>query len=869
MLHRHKKLIQKLKCSIITSIITIGLWGVCSEGFAQIDPEINKVNDIRFAPHPLYSRVVFELDKNVHYRIIPNFKKGIISILFENSILSQKIKTKIMSDRRISDINMSETPDGKVRFDIKVNFTKNTFFHMPMENPPRVVFDIKNKTQMVFKERKFKFAEVAKKARAELEAEKRAEDEALKAAEETIKREKEKVAIEENRKKLAKESEIIITRRLDDGREDFLKALKTYQAKEEEKEKDYVKAKEELSAFLDKFPKSKYQKDAAFLIAESKYKILTADPKNLKLQPVIDTFERTSGMFTDTKYEDMALFRMAEVYNKMGLRMESKAHLKIIMNKFPEGRYALRARLRRAQILLDEKDFEFAYKELLKIVKKDPDSQEARDATFGIAKFYFSNKDYEKSIKIYNDAVEKWPSYAQFHPEVIHNIGENYFMLGNKEKAKSNFFKLVNLYPDYELTPKSLNRIGEIYRMAQNNEASAKVFQETLVRKPDSKEADYSLVRIADLGIVNPSMRFNNLIFNYDSFYDPVKTYKEVSAKYPKTNLAQMAMLREGITLAKEKSFTAAIHKYRELLAAFPETEIKEDVYALIRESFYNLVDTYYDQNGYLPVIATYHRNLRPFLIEIDNPKTLFRIGESYQAIGLNDLALVNYKKVKKHDKKGVLQEPLMVKTAQMLFAKKEYKKAEESMRKFIKRFGKSKHVKDAMQVLADSLYEQRKYAKAVTAYTRLLKRFPKDRNASKAYYFLADSYYLQKKYSAALKRFKHSIQIYSPAIGEKDIPSYLVDSDFKVGECYFKIKNYSKAVQMYKKAIEKNPDDSRVSLAQYIIAKSYNVLKKGENAKASLKEIEEKPQNEILKRVAQAEINLLDWEKKYSEFLK
>ncbi len=865
MLHRYKKLIPKLKYSIIASIITIGLWGFSSEGFAQIDPEINKVNNIRFAPHPLYTRVVFDLDKNVHYKIIPNFKKGIISILFENSILSQKTKTKIISDKRISDISMAETAEGKVRFDIKLNFTKNTFFHMPMENPPRLVFDIKNKTQMVFKDRKFEFAKPGKK----IETVKKDEDETLKAPKETINGEKERTAIDKNREKLAKESEIILLKRLDDGREDFLKALKTYQAKEEGKEKDYAKAKEELSAFIDNFPKSKYRKDAAFLIAESKYKILTADPKNLKLQPVIDTFEQTSGMFTGTKYKEIALFRIAEVYNKMGLRMEAKAHLKIIMDEFPGGRYALRARLRRAQILMDEKDFEFAYKELLRIVKKNPESTEARDATFDIAKFYFSNKDYEKSIKIYNDAVEKWPSYAQFRPEVIHNIGESYFMLGKREKAKSHLFKLINLYPDHELTPKSLNRIGEIYRMAQNNEASAKVFQETLIRKPDSEEADYSLVRIADLGIVNPSMRFNNLIFNYDSFYDPVKTYKDVSAKYPRTNLAQMAMLREGITLAKEKSYTAAIHKYRELLAAFPDTEIKEDIYALIRESFYNLVDTYYDQNGYLPVIATYHQNLRPFLEEIDKPLTLFRIGESYQAIGLYDLALVNYKKVIKQDKKGVLREPLMVKTAQMFFAKKEYKKAEESMRKFIKRFGKSKHANDAMRVLADSLYKQRKYAKAVTAYTRLLKRFPKDRDASKAYYFLADSYYLQKKYSAALKRFKHSIQIYSPAIGEKEIPSYIVDSYFKVGECYFKIKNYSMAIQMYKKAIEKNPNDSRVSLAQYIIAKSYGVLNQRENAKAALKGIQEKPGNEILKRVAQAEINLLDWEKKYLEFFK
>ena len=678
------------------------------------------------------------------------------------------------------------------------------------------------------------------------------------------------MAIGENKKKLVKESKIITTRRRDEGREDFFKALKTYQTISEETEvKDFGKAMEEFSAFFDNYPNSKYRKDAAFLKAESQYKLLTSEAIEPNFQPLIDTFERALGMFPGTKYEDMALFRVADVYSKMGLKMESKANFKIIMDKFSEGRFALRAQLRRAQILMEENDFEFAYKELLKVAKKHPKSPEARDATFEIARFYFSNKDYEKAINIYEDSVEKWPSYAQFHPEVLYSIGETYFMLGKRDKSKSQLFKMVNLYPDHELTATSLNRIGEIYRMAKNSEASAKVFEETLVRKPGSKEADYSQVRIADLGIINPSLRFNNLIFNYDSFYDPVKTYKDISVKYPETNLAQMAMLREGITLAKEKSYTAAIQKYKELFAVFPDTEIKEDIFALIRESFYKLVDTYYGQKGYLPVIATYHQNLSPYLEGVDNPQVLLRIGESYEAIGFYDLALANYKKVKSFDKKGAFREPLIVKTARIFFAKKNYEKAEDSMRKFVKQFGKSKHLKDAWRLLADSLYHQGKYKKAVTAYTKLLKRFPKDLDDSESYYLLADSYFQQEKYAHALKRFKHSIKIFIPAMDGKEIPPHIVDSHFKIGECYFKLKKYTKAVETYQKAIEKKPDDSRVTLARYIMAKSYNVLKKEENALTALKVIQEDPENEILKRAAQAEIGLMEWEKKYQEYLK
>lgn len=874
-----EKFALTIKDFCLGTLVVLGFWGFISLGFAQNNVKINTVNDIRFAPHPLYTRIIFDLDKKFRYKIIPDFKNGMISIIFENSMLSEKLKGKIVSDKRIASINMAEPVKGEARFDIKLKYAKNTFFHMPMKRPPRLVFDIKNKTQIAFKDTELKLAKAEEKETLKTLAGKKIPSEQKKAEIETeteikVKEEdgktekpaekddeKLKAAIEEKKQKLEEESEIILARRQDEGRAEFSQALKIYQSL------DYSKARQEFSSYLENFPKGKYREDVMFLKAETAYKILTKDPKNLHLQPIIDAYELAFGMYPGSKYEDMALYRMAEVYNKMGLRMESNAHFKIILDKFPEGRYALRARLRRAQILMEEKDYEFAYKELLKVVKKEPTSEEARDATFQIASFYYDNRDYKKAIKIYGDAVKKWPTYAQFHPNLIYNIGESYFMLENVKKAQLQFFTLVNLYPDHELTTKSLNRIGEIYRMAKKNKASAKVFQETIIRKPESKDADYSLIRIADLGVIDPDMRFNNLIFNYDSFYNPLETYKNISKKHPQTNLAQMALLREGIAHAEEKSYTLAINKYKKLLTTFPDIAIKENVYTLIRESFYRLVDTYYNQKGYLPILVTYHQNLRPYLKEIDNPLVLFRIGESYQSIGLYDLALVNYQKAKIIDKKGILKEPLILNVARIFFTKKDYKKTEESMRKFIKHFAKSKHIKEAMQILADSLYRQGKYTEAVTAYTRFLKRFPKTPDVSKGYYFLADSYYQQKKYREAIKRYEFSIKLYTPTTEEKESSSHFADSYFKIGECYFKIKEYSMAVQMYQKAIEKNPDDERVSLARYIIAKSYNILDQGENAIIALQGIEKKPENEIINRVANTEIELIAWKKKFKEY--
>lgn len=860
-----KKSILTKKYLFPAAFAVLVFLGLSSQGVAQNNLKINRVKNIRFAPHPFYTRLIFDLDQNVRYKIIPDFKNGVVSLIFDNSVIYSKLLKKNISDKRIVSIKMKELATGEVRFDIKLIFTKNSFFHMPVENPPRLVFDIKNKTQRKFKKLDLEMAKTEEKEtpkpvegkKLPLEPEK---TEAEKIAE--IEKKKREKAVENNVQKLEKESEIILAKRKKEGRKEYFEALKIFQSN------DYLMAKELFNTFIKNYPKSKFREDAIFLKAESEYKILGTDPQ-ASHRPVMQTYKLALSQYPNSRHRDMALYKIGKIYKKMGLNMESKAHFNIIIEDYSDGRFSLRARLSRAQILMDEENYEFAYKELLKVIKKAPSSAEARDATFQIGKFYFNNGNYERAIKIYEDSMKKWPSYAQFHPEVMHEVGETYFMLGNGEKAQAQLFQLINLYPNHELAPKSLNRIGEIYRMAQNNEASAKVFHEASIRKPDSKEADYSLIRIADLGIVSPSMRFNNMIFNYDSFYNPIKTYRDVSKRHPKTVLAQSAMLREGIALAKEKSYTAAINKYKQILTTFPDIAIKEDLYALIRESFYNLVDAYYDQKGYLPILATYHKNLSPFLKEIDNPLVLLRIGESYQAIGLHDLAIINYQKVKIKDKKGTFRQTLNINMARIYLIQKNYKKAEEITRKFIKQFKKSVHIRTAMQILADSLYKHGNYVQAEKAFINLLKRFPKVRNNAKNNYFLANSYYRQKKYKSALKQYKLNIKVYTATKGKKQSLYHIADSYFKIGECYYKLKNYSKTIEAYRKAIKINPDSKGVSLAQFLIAKSYNILNQSNKALVELKNIREKTDIEIFDKVARSEINLIDLENKYKEVLK
>ena len=237
--------------------------------------------------------------------------------------------------------------------------------------------------------------------------------------------------------------------------------------------------------------------------------------------------------------------------------------------------------------------------------------------------------------------------------------------------------------------------------------------------------------------------------------------------------------------------------------------------------------------------------------------------------MGLDDLALENYQKVKLYDKKGVYSESIGIKIAQINFAKKKYEKAEEIIRKFLANFENSRQIKKAKQILAHSLYAQGKYDQAVHAYTKLIKKFPKASDNSKSYYYLAHSYYKQKKYKEAVKRYRESIRSYVPENGMKKKPDYIADSYFKIGDCFYKIREYSESIKTYQKAIEKNPEDQAVSYSRYIMAKSYNIINQGDNALNKTKYMEKETKMGVFKRAIHLEASLVNFTKKYKNTMK
>ncbi len=832
----------KFKVSFFFIILLLLIIGLFVLDIYAEEKGINKIKDVRFGIHDGYTRVVFDLEQSTSYKVIPDTNNKLITLMFLDLGLNDGHRSEKFSDSRIKGVYLHELPSRNVKADIILQHKDNLFFYFELKDPPRVVIDIREKK-----------IPPLKPVREESESSDKGQG----------LREKVKPITQKSAKTVdQKKAEVVLPRLSeeikDEERSFYRNCIKLFQ------EKKYGEALSGFQSFMDRYKESRFAEDVAFLIGDSYYNIARKTGEYL---PAIKAYKSAMRRYSDSDKIDLALYRMGRSYREIKLFLEAKASYQEILDRHPKGKFATRAQLNKADILLEEKKFKMAYRELKKIVSLYPLSRIAGEATFKIADSLYKSNDFISAELIYEEANKRWPTYPKSHPEVMLNMGQTYLKNGRLGRARNIFFVLINLYPDSDIGRKALMMIGDIYRTEGMEEESLKVYSEAILRGSDSDEAYYGKIRMADVGIEKPDIKITDIVFDYSHYLRPMDTYEEIAESKTSDLTAGEALLRKGIALAKKKRYTEAIQVFRDVATRYPDTPFSKEGISSLQKTFYKLVETYHSQDGFLPVLLTYHKNLEPYLRDITDVKSLFQIGESYQKIGLYDAAIDRYKKAMTLDLKGVYREQLVFKIGESYLLQDKYTDAERVLKEFLKRFSKSRYLPHVRLSLGNTFYRQARFKEASSEYRTLINTYPKDSKISEIYYYLGNSYNKLNKFDMAIDAYNKSISSFTSTLRGKKAPSYILDSYFEIGDCLYKDKKYPAAIEAFQRAIKLYPDDERYTWALYLIGDSYRRLKKKDNAIAIFSDIVKDFKGELIGEIADRDIKSIKWEEKYKEY--
>lgn len=824
----------RLICPAIM-LITIGLgMPAYGQGLRTADPSPDVlIQSIRLAKHPGFTRVVISLNQIAPYLVKPDLKNQQVTLTMINARLSQQVRSRTYNDRHLEKINVSSV-EKTVRIRLRLKNRNYRLHHSTNSLLKEIYVDFRPDTRptaLKTKPVQKTSAEAVKK---------------LKPAIKGLSSSRIQGRIER-----ANES------KQRNGLEDYRKAIKFYQRQ------DYQDALKAFDQFRETYPKSKFLDEIAFLHAEAEYNIADENPVP-NYEKALKAYKFAIRHYPNSKFKDHAQYKMALIFEKLNYTLEAK----ILYQEGIKNRRSLYTPARKvglAKMLLNEGKLSESYRAFQRILKKTPDKKEARASVLKIGQKYYEQKNFKKALAIFERGSLQWPESLDDNPQINYQMAEIYFSQKKYPRSRKHYFNLINLSPEADNAHLALNKIGDTYILENKHMAALSVFDQSRKRDPGSAGSQYGRIRMADIGVLNPSLPVRDIIFDVSPYFNPFETYEEVMKEARSREILAEAALSQGIAYLKEQRYLDAIAKLKTLLAFEKDSRFHRTAGRYIRQAFILLVQDYADQKGSLPILYAYNDYLSFSLGEIRSIKTLLQIGESYQDIGMNAEALKFFEKVKQLDLRGIYTERLFINLGKIHLHEGNHEEAQLVSRAFIKKYPKSIRTPDAMKLMAASFKAQGNYNDAMRIYKDLLKET--GANIREAHYLIAELFFAQQHPKEAIASYQSVWRGFDPAIQQP--PEYIPTALYKTGILQHKRKAFSRALNNLQNARSRYPDHNLKDWADYLIADCYTQLREKGRAATELQTmVKTGTEDNLIKKAAESKLKVIEWEKNFKELL-
>ncbi|HUU51185.1 MAG TPA: tetratricopeptide repeat protein [Nitrospinota bacterium] len=831
-------------CIFFVLIVPIEVQSIC------------KVSDIRHGRLSEYSRIVLEIDKSIPEGLTRHYIDNIIEFKIPDSVVISE-KTGKLNDPLLEKIWWEKNDEEDLLIKLKTKISEVDVRHFFLQNPPRIVIDVKRRDSednrdISKKDKKDKTRHLTK-IYSFVETFEPDED-----SEKKIKAEKPKT-----------ETEMIVEKEMDEAEEEYKIAVDYF------KKGALPKAVDKFSLIIRNFPESKYVEPSYFFIGDCYYYMAEQNP-NIKHLLAIQGYKDAIRTFPESKFVVKALYHLGNCYLRMKYFYEAESVYQQVIDEYSKSRYAPLAQLGKGKNLYQYDRFIEAIIEFQKVVDKYRDTKVAWEASYRIADSYFKNKEFKRAKNYYEHSKNIWPSYLNTHIQTFFNMGENYYQNKDYDKAILTFFEVANLKTKKEISQRAFARIGDSFREKGMTKEALRVYSEVITDYEEGEGFVLSKIRMADIGAEGKIMDkeqfvFNDHpVFNYLPCINPIKTYGEIYDEFPSSGFADLAIFKEGNMLKKNKKFREATEKFKVLLRQYPESILFDDTLLVLESSIKELINFYYKQGRHYSAIEIYTDNLEPYLLKMEDPKTLFLIGNSYNTLGLRESALVTFSNALKISHKNKIKDLILFEIGKLYSQYGDKSKSEKTFRFLLKQYPHSRYSVDSMHYLADILYEKGNFKDASILYLSAIRKDKHRKRNAISYHMLGNCYKELGKYSKAINTYKVSrLEFKKMKYKKEEISDYIRDQYFNLAEALLFNQEYKKALSTFQKATSLYPKDKRAGWALYTIGSLLMKIKKEENALKTWESVKKKYPDNIWAQMADESIRGYHFEKRYRSYFK
>lgn len=444
--------------------------------------------------------------------------------------------------------------------------------------------------------------------------------------------------------------------------------------------------------------------------------------------------------------------------------------------------------------------------------------QSAELKLFSEGVYYFTIKDYRKSLENLDAFLEEFPK-SSFISTVYLNRAEALYEMGRVNDSLGVYtYILDNFIQDLDILDKAHYGLAWCYLKKGEYKKAIAEFKETLKYTDNPVVKISSQMQIADA---------NQEAGNYDS---ALEIYEEILKNYPNTMYADYIQFQIGLIFLKTMELENALLAFENLRRNFPSSR-------LIPEAQYYLAVGYFSQEDYSEAKSLLEEfsKLYPREELTDDAKYLY--GKCFFNEGQYQKALDIFEEVAKSSKDKKIKELLFIDMGNAYLNLSKPQEAKDIWGQFLKQFPNSQYAKSVALYLGGLYEKEKNYAEAENYYSKAKQYQGVSPQSGEALLSLAHLYWRKGDYDEAEKYFKQAAKVESPiALKAKlylaklyaqqgkvdealDIYDDLIESDSAISKAAMlekayllkEMNNYAAAIVALQEVIESGVDSAKV----------------------------------------------------------
>jgi len=469
----------------------------------------------------------------------------------------------------------------------------------------------------------------------------------------------------------------------------------------------------------------------------------------------------------------------------------------------------------------------------------------------------YLSEDFEGALESLSRVVESYPE-SQLTGYSYYFMGESFYHLGRNNEALTHFQQVVERYPNHQLLDWAHYSIGWICLEKEDFQNALSHFQaitrrheesdlvatalfwesEALGRSGQTEQAIALKSRFLEMYPTHSrapdvQLSMGGYLFRLHRFREAAEAFREFTVTYPSHRLTEQALYSLGQSLIYEGRYDEGISVLKSDLQRFPNTPLAGFI-------LLGLVRGYLGNNEGDIALETCKELLGRFPHFEWTDRAFFDVGYSYLMAGEYARSVEIYQDFLKIRPGSNLKALVYLNLGEALYNLKRYGEAIDSYRLAQEVVRDDSILQEVLFKVGLSLYQQREYRRAIESWMRLREDFPDSMRRDEATYWMGEAFLQNRNPKRAMALFKDIEE-------NPEIHPRVLDS---LGRYYSQEGQWSLAIHQFLKLLDGYPNHALSAGAYLRLGEAFYNRRDYSKALSYLNELAQQGEAQNLDRV-------------------